>query len=55
MGASKIHVPEPKSFNGACNVEVLENFLWDMEQYFKVARISEDEWVNSTSMYLSVV
>ncbi|CAL9004855.1 unnamed protein product, partial [Prunus brigantina] len=28
----------------------LENFLWEMEQYFKVARISEEEKVTVTCM-----
>ena len=32
---SKIKVLEPKLFNGQQNAEELENFLSDMEQYFK--------------------
>lgn len=32
---SKIKVPDPKPFNVARNVKELENFIWDMEQYFK--------------------
>ena len=32
---SKMKVPEPKAFNGARNAKELENFLWDMEQYFR--------------------
>ena len=31
----KMKVPESKSFNNAQNAKELENFLWDMEQYFK--------------------
>ncbi|KAK3212306.1 hypothetical protein Dsin_017012 [Dipteronia sinensis] len=50
---SKIKVPEPKKFNGSRNVKELENFLLDMEQYFKAVKISEKEKVNITSMYLS--
>ncbi|TXG47935.1 hypothetical protein EZV62_027229 [Acer yangbiense] len=50
---SKIKVPEPKQFNGSRNAKELENFLWDMEQYFKAARIPDREQVSITSMYLS--
>ncbi|GFZ21310.1 hypothetical protein Acr_29g0004720 [Actinidia rufa] len=49
----KVKVHEPKSFGGARSAKELENFLRDMEQYFKVARISNDEKVLITSMYLS--
>ena len=43
MGKSTAHVkvPEPSSFDGVRNAKTLENFLWDMEQYFKVARVFE--------------
>ena len=34
---TKVRVPEPKPFGGARNAKDLENFLWDMEQYFIVA------------------
>ncbi|KAI9168920.1 hypothetical protein LWI28_003980 [Acer negundo] len=48
----RIKVPEPKHFQGSRNAKELENFLWDMEQYFKAARIPNREQVNITSMYL---
>ena len=51
--ASKIKVPEPKCFNGSRNSKELENFLWDMEQYFRAARIPASDHVTITSMYLS--
>ncbi|KAL5865808.1 hypothetical protein ACOSQ3_003322 [Xanthoceras sorbifolium] len=38
-----IKVPEPKHFNGNRNAKELENFLWDIEQYFRAARIPERE------------
>ena len=50
---SKVCVPEPKGFGGARNAKELENFLWDMEQFFKVAHVPDDEMVSITSMYLS--
>nr|POF24767.1 hypothetical protein CFP56_54555 [Quercus suber] len=37
--ATKVKVPKPKPFNGARNAKDLENFLWDMEQYFKAAKV----------------
>ena len=50
--ATKVKVLEPKSFNGARSAKDLENFLWDMEQYFKAARVPDQEMVTNTSMYL---
>jgi len=50
---SKVRVPEPKPFEGARNAKELENFLWDMEQYFKAVRVPEAEQVTVTSMYLT--
>ena len=45
-------LPEPKGFGDARNVKELENFLWDMEQFFKDAHMSDDEKVSITSMDL---
>ncbi|GAV69563.1 hypothetical protein CFOL_v3_13064, partial [Cephalotus follicularis] len=50
---SKVKLSEPKSFAGTRSAKDLENFLWDMEQYFKAARIPEGEKVTITSMYLT--
>lgn len=44
-------VPELKAYNRARNAKALENFLWDMEQYFQAARVPEAKWVTITSMY----
>ena len=35
------------------NAKELENFLWDMEHFFKDAHVPDDEMVSITSMYLS--
>ena len=51
--ATKVKVLEPKPFNGARNAKYLENFLWDMKQNFKAARVPSQEMVTITSMYLS--
>ncbi|PIN25087.1 hypothetical protein CDL12_02170 [Handroanthus impetiginosus] len=50
--SSKVRVPEPKPFGGARSAKELENFLWDMENYFQAAKIPDDEKVSITSMYL---
>lgn len=52
-GASKVKVPKPKCFSGARYAKELENFLWDVEQYFKATQVPEGEQVTLTSMYLS--
>ena len=50
---TKVQMPEPKPFGGARNAKDLENFLWDMEQYFIAARILASEHFTITTMYLS--
>lgn len=42
-GASKVKVPEPKCFSGVRCAKELENFMWDVEQYFKAAWLLEGE------------
>ena len=37
--SSKVKLPEPKAFNSASSVKELENFIWEMEQYFTAARV----------------
>jgi hypothetical protein len=49
----KLKVPEPKAFAGVRSAKELENFLWDMEQYFRAARIPEAEKLTVTTMYLT--
>ncbi|KAJ4716602.1 hypothetical protein OWV82_011594 [Melia azedarach] len=51
-GPSKIKVSEPRYFEGARDAKELENFLWDMEQYFKAAKVPYNEQVSITTMYL---
>ncbi|RVW20588.1 hypothetical protein CK203_115248 [Vitis vinifera] len=51
--SSKVRVPEPKGFNNNRNAKELENFLWDIEQFFKAAHVPDGEKVSITSMYLT--
>lgn len=48
--ANKIEVPEPKPSVGVQNEKELENFVRDMEHYFRVAHVLEGEKINITSM-----
>ena len=52
VSTSKSKVSELKSFDRATSYNELENFLWDMEQYFSVTKISVVKQVNLTVMYL---
>ena len=49
----KVRVPEPKGFGGARNAKEFENFLWDMDQFFKAAHVPNEEIVSITNIYLS--
>ncbi|KAL6320268.1 hypothetical protein AAG906_005347 [Vitis piasezkii] len=39
---------KPKGFNGNMNTKELENFLWDMEQFFRATHVLDDEKVSIT-------
>ncbi|KAK9113309.1 hypothetical protein Syun_020106 [Stephania yunnanensis] len=49
---SRTKVPEPKKFSGKRSAKELENFIWDMEQYFATVGTEESHKVILTSMYL---
>ncbi|KAL8146181.1 hypothetical protein AgCh_004066 [Apium graveolens] len=48
-GHSKLKIPEPKLYDRAKVTKDLENFLRDMEQYFRAAHIDVVEQVSITS------
>ena len=48
----KVRVPEPKGFGGTRSAKELENFMWDMEHFFKAAQVADEEKVSITGMYL---
>ena len=50
--APKVRVPEPKGFDGTRSAKELENFMWDMEHFLRVAQIADEEKVSITGMYL---
>ena len=52
----KLHVKphEPESYNGARDAQILENFIWDCEQFFLAARIlNEADRVFHCSTFLA--
>ncbi|KAL4279289.1 hypothetical protein GQ457_03G013090 [Hibiscus cannabinus] len=51
---SPIDVPKPKEFKGTRNAQYIENYIWEMEQYFQAANITEDtKKVKIASIYLT--
>ena len=40
---SKIKIPEPKPFCGARDAKALENFIFDLEQYFRATNTTLEE------------
>ncbi|KAK3025937.1 hypothetical protein RJ639_040853 [Escallonia herrerae] len=51
--SSRPRVPEPKSYGGARDAKELENFLFDIDQYFRAIRVdSEATKVSMAAMYL---
>ncbi|KAL3626938.1 hypothetical protein CASFOL_029249 [Castilleja foliolosa] len=51
--STRVRVPEPNAFGGARDAKELENFLWDMENYFQAAGVPDAEKVAIACMYLN--
>lgn len=49
-GRSKLRVPEPQSFDESRDAKALQNFLWNMDQYFLKARVPKDKKVSITAL-----
>ncbi|XP_068667704.1 uncharacterized protein [Aristolochia californica] len=53
-GELRIKVPEPKSFSGKRDAKVIDNFLWQVEQYFHASKLTDEQAkVSTTAMFLS--
>ncbi|TYK30111.1 senescence-specific cysteine protease sag39 [Cucumis melo var. makuwa] len=49
ISVSKVKVPEPKPFCGARDAKALENYIFDLEQYFKATNtIAEEAKIRGT-------
>ncbi|GFS36763.1 hypothetical protein Acr_00g0047900 [Actinidia rufa] len=54
--APKVDVPRPKSFHGSRNARDLDNFLWNLEQYFNAMSIEDDaKNIKTAPLYLADV
>ncbi|KAG9459075.1 hypothetical protein H6P81_003583 [Aristolochia fimbriata] len=50
---TKIKVPEPKPFDGSQDPKRIDNFLWQVEKYFKTSRVTDKEQkVSIVSLFL---
>ncbi|KAL0367187.1 UNVERIFIED_CONTAM: hypothetical protein Sradi_3608800 [Sesamum radiatum] len=51
---ARLRIPEPKAYGGARDVKEVENFLFDMEQYFLAANVEDEvRKVSTATMYLT--
>ncbi|KAL0442639.1 UNVERIFIED_CONTAM: hypothetical protein Slati_1986600 [Sesamum latifolium] len=51
---ARLRIPEPKAYGGARNAKEVENFLFDMEQYFLAANVEDEaRKVSIATMYLT--
>ncbi|XP_068669065.1 uncharacterized protein [Aristolochia californica] len=54
QGGAKIKISESKAFTGKRDPKVIDNFLWQVEQYFNASKLtSEEAKVSTTSMFLA--
>ncbi|CAL5400517.1 unnamed protein product [Camellia sinensis] len=54
MEFTRARVPEPRAYGGARDAKKLDNFLFDMEQYFNVVKADAEETrISMATMYLS--
>ncbi|GFS46872.1 hypothetical protein Acr_00g0104510 [Actinidia rufa] len=50
----KVDIPRPKSYNGSRNARELDNFLWDLDQYFEATGIHEEnKKIKTAPLFLS--
>ncbi|KAL0295734.1 UNVERIFIED_CONTAM: hypothetical protein Scaly_3091000 [Sesamum calycinum] len=51
---ARLRIPETKAYGGARDAKEVENFLFDMEQYFLAANVEDEaRKVSTTTMYLT--
>lgn len=52
-GVERVKLPEPKAFDGSRDSKTLENFIWDLEHYFKVSKRKDNAKVDIAALYLT--
>ncbi|KAL0421112.1 UNVERIFIED_CONTAM: hypothetical protein Slati_3134100 [Sesamum latifolium] len=51
---ARFRIPEPKAYGGARDMKEVENFLFDVEQYFLAANVEDEaRKVSTATMYLT--
>ncbi|KAL0453870.1 UNVERIFIED_CONTAM: hypothetical protein Slati_1365100 [Sesamum latifolium] len=51
---ARLRIPEPKAYSGARDAKEVENFFFDMEQYFLAANVEDEaRKVSTATMYLT--
>ncbi|KAF2281633.1 hypothetical protein GH714_043937 [Hevea brasiliensis] len=51
---SRVEVPKPSSFKGSRDAKEIDNFLWNMEQYFRALGITDDaRKIDHAPLYLA--
>ncbi|KAE8724094.1 hypothetical protein F3Y22_tig00010927pilonHSYRG00135 [Hibiscus syriacus] len=54
VSTSRVEFPKPQGFNGARDAKEVENYLWQMEQYFKGIGLNDEAtMVKTAALYLS--
>ncbi|KAA0041498.1 uncharacterized protein E5676_scaffold205G001550 [Cucumis melo var. makuwa] len=54
ISVSRVKIPEPKPFYGARDAKALENYIFDLEQYFKATNtVTEEAKVTLATIHLS--
>ena len=51
----RVDVAKQKPIAGSRSTEDVDNFIWGMEQYFRVVATTEDAKVSTVALYLSDV
>ncbi|KAK9690347.1 hypothetical protein RND81_09G121600 [Saponaria officinalis] len=51
-GARKVKAPPPRTFCGMRDSTEIDNFIFDMEQYFRVSQFDEELKIDTATMYL---
>lgn len=50
----KLDIPKPITYGRSRNAREIENFLWDLEQYFKAMKIEDEAMkVHNSIIYIT--
>lgn len=52
-GAAKMKAPKPKDYSGTRDSKEVDNFVFDMEQYFRICQLDDNMKVDTATMHLT--